>query len=52
MKWIETQESQKGESKTVYDGRAPARALPDVVAAFLRPYFAAAESANSVAMVL
>jgi hypothetical protein len=39
-------------TETVYDGRAPARALPDVVAAFLRPYFAASESANSVALVL
>lgn len=38
-------------TETVYDGRAPARALPDSVAAILRPYFAAAESANSVAMV-
>jgi hypothetical protein len=38
-------------TETVYDGRAPARILPDVVAATLRPYFAAAESANSVAMV-
>lgn len=38
-------------TETVYDGRAPVRALPDNVAAILRPYFAAAESANSVAMV-
>lgn len=38
-------------TETVYDGRAPVRALPDTVAAILRPYFAAAESANSVAMV-
>lgn len=39
-------------TETVYDGRAPLRALPDAVAAFLRPYFSAAESANSVALVL
>jgi hypothetical protein len=39
-------------TETVYDGRAPLRALPDAVAAFLRPYFAAAESAASVALVL
>lgn len=39
-------------TETVYDGRAPLRALPDAVAAFLRPYFAAASSANSVALVL
>jgi hypothetical protein len=38
-------------TEVVYDGRAPMRALPDVVAAILRPYFAAADSANSVAMV-
>jgi hypothetical protein len=37
--------------ETVYDGRAPVRILPDVVMAILRPYFAAAESANSVALV-
>lgn len=39
-------------TETVYDGRAPVRTLPDAVSAFLRPYFAAASSANSVAMVL
>ncbi len=38
-------------TETVYDGRAPFRILPDVVAAILRPYFAASESANSVALV-
>jgi hypothetical protein len=38
-------------TETVYDGRAPARALPDVVAAILRPYLVAVENANSVAMV-
>lgn len=38
-------------TETVYDGRAPARALPDVVAAMLRPYLAAASSTTSVAMV-
>jgi hypothetical protein len=37
--------------ETVYDGRAPVRTLPDAVMAILRPYFAAAESANSVALV-
>lgn len=39
-------------TETEYDGRAPSRLLPDVVAALLRPYFAAAENSSSVAMVL
>lgn len=38
-------------TETVYDGRAPVRALPDNVAAILRPYFAAASGASSVALV-
>ena len=39
-------------TETEYDGRAPAHVLPDAVSALLRPYFAATENPNSVAMVL
>jgi hypothetical protein len=36
--------------ETEYDGRAPSRELPDIVAALLRPFFSDAESTNSVQM--
>jgi hypothetical protein len=53
LRGVRSQRQQVGAlvTETVYDGRAPLRVLPDFVAAILRPYFAAAESSNSVAMV-
>ena len=40
-----------GSVELEYDGRAPAKGLPDVVAALLRPYFATSISPNSARLV-
>lgn len=41
-----------GSVEIEYDGRAPAKRLPDAVTALLEPFLAVTESANSLAMVL